>query len=75
MRRLQFSNYLVVLSSDSLVARTRAGRCSYVFLHVSAYGPEFSRQRVGFLGSKYNQAPLGELHDTVPDATRVAFII
>ena len=45
MRRLQFPNYLMVLSYDPLVARTRAGRSSYAFIHVSAYGPEFSRQR------------------------------
>ena len=46
MRRIQISNYLIALPFDSLVARTRAGRSSYAFLHVSAYGPEFSRQRV-----------------------------
>ena len=33
----------MVLSYDPLVARTRAGRSSYAFIHVSAYGPEFSR--------------------------------
>ena len=35
----------MVLSYDPLVARMCAGRSSYALTHVSAYGPEFSRQR------------------------------
>ena len=59
--RLQFSSYLTVLSYDPLVARTRAGRSSYAFTHVSAYGPEFSRHRVAtrVCGEGRNHGGLG----------------